>query len=257
MFVSILNKEELKNLYSTWGKFACTCYNTPEKYAEKVGKSCQSTGHYSGSRTTYIIFKISGIDRGTAEQLLRSEIGVRDYTQYESHTKISSDEVIKNMRSFRYVDMHDFDYITPDIIAKNENAKYIYDDAIDYLKCAMEEIMGALGDNSKQSLEATQFLLPRATTTELVIGFTIEALMTYMHKRLCVRTQPEHIKLAKRMKEVVEEILPEYAEYLVPHCEHLLYCPEGNMSCGRYKTKEKTIEILKLGHKELRRNETW
>ena len=67
MKVEIINKEELLNMVKNHGEFACVCYGTPDKYAEKVGKSCQESGHMSGSRCEYIKFRIYDIDRGTAE----------------------------------------------------------------------------------------------------------------------------------------------------------------------------------------------
>ena len=82
MRVEIINKEELVNLYKTHGLFACTCYNTPDKFAEKVGKACNEDGHMSGSRTEYIKFRIYDVDRGTAEQIMRHEIG----TDYDWNT---------------------------------------------------------------------------------------------------------------------------------------------------------------------------
>ena len=39
MEAKILNPEVLKSLSHNHGVFACTCYNTPEKFADKVGKS--------------------------------------------------------------------------------------------------------------------------------------------------------------------------------------------------------------------------
>ena len=56
MKVELLNPEVLKNLYKNHGEFACTCYDTPKEFAEKVGKSCNEDGHMSGSRCEYIKF---------------------------------------------------------------------------------------------------------------------------------------------------------------------------------------------------------
>ena len=47
--VELLNPEEVKNFIRNHGIFACQCYNTPEKYAERVGLSCLKEGHTSGS----------------------------------------------------------------------------------------------------------------------------------------------------------------------------------------------------------------
>ena len=76
MNVTLLNPEVLSNLYKNHGEFARECYDTPKQYAERVGKSCEESGHMSGSRCEYIKFEIEG-DRGTLEQMMRSEIGVR------------------------------------------------------------------------------------------------------------------------------------------------------------------------------------
>ena len=73
--IELLNPEVVENLYRNHGLFACVCYATPDSRSEKVGRKCQESGHMSGSRCEYIKFRISGIDRGTAEQCLLHEIG--------------------------------------------------------------------------------------------------------------------------------------------------------------------------------------
>ena len=127
MNVKIINPEVLQNLYKNHGEFACECYATPKKFAEKVGKSCEADGHMSGSRCEYIKFEIEA-DRGTLEQMMRSEIGVRYDNQdkyyymdlIEAIPRVSPDEIVKNMQSFRYVDKNDFTYVVPHNIEKNE-----------------------------------------------------------------------------------------------------------------------------------------
>ena len=47
MKVEIINPEVLINLYKKHGEFACICYDTPEKFAKKVGESCHNDGHMS------------------------------------------------------------------------------------------------------------------------------------------------------------------------------------------------------------------
>ena len=85
--VELINKEEIKNLYKTWGTFARQCYNTPKGKEEVVGRHCHKSAHYSGSRTTSFIFEISGISRACIAQINRHCIGVTI-----------------NERSMRYVD---------------------------------------------------------------------------------------------------------------------------------------------------------
>ena len=108
MKVTLLNPKQVENIFKEWGSFACECYATPQEYAEKVGKSCYEDEHYSGSRTEYIKFKIEGIDRGIAEQIMRHEIGVRQYPIDENTYDENPNNIVKNLKSFRYVDMNDF-----------------------------------------------------------------------------------------------------------------------------------------------------
>ena len=98
MKVEIINPEIVENLYHNHGVFACTCYNTPEKYAAKVGKSCEQDGHMSGSRCEYIKFKISDLDRGTAEQALRHEIGTEiPYEFQDNYSFADFSDLIKDV----------------------------------------------------------------------------------------------------------------------------------------------------------------
>ncbi|MDD4376449.1 MAG: FAD-dependent thymidylate synthase, partial [Clostridia bacterium] len=110
----------------------------------------------------------------------------------------------------------------------------------------IKNILISNGIKEKQSVEDANYLLPRATNTSLCIAFTLEALIHYMHKRLCARSQYFHRKIAKLMKEEVVKVLPEVEDRLVPACKYLLWCPEKNMSCGRMPTKNELLEKLKM-----------
>lgn len=263
MRVEIINKDELVNLYKNHGLFACTCYDTPDKYAEKVGKSCNEDGHMSGSRTEYIKFRLYDIDRGTAEQIMRHEIGTDyDWNTYSYQDRIeimvdvNPNDIVKNMQSFRYVDKDKFAYVIPKNIERNENAKVLYEklmETIDIQRRAIKYLLLEDGVDEKKATEDSNFVLPRATTLTLTIGFTPEALIHFMHKRLCVRSQDEIRAVAIAMKNAVKEILPEFAEkQLIPHCQHLLWCPESKkMTCGAYPRKEELLKELE----EHRKNE--
>ena len=257
MEIKILNPEVLINLCKNHGQFACVCYDTPEKYAERVGKSCQEDGHMSGSRCEYIKFKISKIDRGTAEQFLRHEIGTYfpfeeqdnySFSDYSELVKnVSPDQIVKNMASFRYIDKDGFNWATPNTIAECEKAKNRYDALMKHINNERVEIKKLLEENGVEPKKATQdvnFVLPRATTTEFVIGFTPEALIHFCHKRLCVRAQEFIRKAAILMKYEVSKYNLKFADELVPQCKHLLWCPEQKHSCGAYPTKEQLNQLI-------------
>ena len=256
MNVKIINPEVLQNLYKNHGEFACECYATPKKFAEKVGKSCEADGHMSGSRCEYIKFEIEA-DRGTLEQMMRSEIGVRYDNQdkyyymdlIEAIPRVSPDEIVKNMQSFRYVDKNDFTYVIPHNIEKNEKAVALYQNCMSNIDTTRKAIRDILINEDNidphKAVEDANFVLPRATNTKLTIGFTPEALIRFMWKRLCVRAQDEIREVAIAMKKAVAEINAEFAKELVPHCTYLLWCPEGEKhSCGAYPTRKQLKEAL-------------
>ena len=204
----------------------------------------------SGSRCEYIKFEIEA-DRGTLEQMMRSEIGVRYDNQdkyyymdlIEAIPRVSPDEIVKNMQSFRYVDKNDFTYVIPHNIEKNEKALALYQNCMSNINTTRKAIRDILiqEDNidPHKAVEDANFVLPRATNTKLTIGFTPEALIRFMWKRLCARAQDEIREVAIAMKKAVAEINAEFAKELVPHCTYLLWCPEGEKhSCGAYPTRK-------------------
>lgn len=257
MTVEILNPDTVRNLYHNHGVFACTCYDTPEQYAERVGKSCANDGHMSGSRCEYIKFRITGLDRGTAEQALRHEIGTTvpyecqdNYTfaDYSELIKdVSPDQIVKNMASFRYIDKNGFEWATPKAIRNCPDANERYEWLMETINGVREDIKQILLDRdvpASVANEAVNFVLPRATTTSFVIGFTPEALIHFCHKRLCTRAQEFIRELALAMKREVALYEPEFARELIPQCEHLLWCPEGKRCCGRAPTKQELVSRL-------------
>ncbi len=258
MKVKIINPEVLENLNKLHGEFARVCYDTPEGRAEAVGKACQASGHMSGSRCEYIKFHVSDIDRGTAEQCMRHEIGTwvpfemqDNYMWAEAQQYGIIDEnpmnIVKNMASFRYIDKGVFDYAIPDAIMRNEEALKRYKGIMQIIKDSRSDLKTILerdGCDMKKAVEAVNMVMPRATTTDLVIGFTPEALIHFCHKRLCTRAQEFIHRLAQLMKIEVTKVNKDFGDRLVPQCDFLLYCPEGRMCCGRRLTYEKTKNLL-------------
>lgn len=230
--VEIINKDECKNLFETWGKFSCICYNTNEKFAEKVGKNCLSTKHFSGSRGTNVKFKISGVSRACIDQMIRAEVGVS-----------------KNVMSGRYVDFSNFDYYTPKILKKYPDALSIYEK---HMKQTQEnykkivEILNNDGIKGEKAFEVARGVAPMNHCSSVMISFTVEALINFMHKRLCVCAQEEIMKLAIEMKKQVVEILPELKPYLVSVCDANGWCPESpKRTCNKYPQKEVVLELVK------------
>ena len=227
--VTLLNPDEVKNFIRNHGYMACVCYDTDERYAERVGLNCLESGHLSGSRGDFFKFEIE-CPRFTADQIMRHEQGV-----------------FKNCQSQRYVDMDNFECYIPPVVAENRKINSLYRASIEttqlcykYIRIELER-QGITGEKANDLMRT---LLPIGVPTKLRIGFDIEALIHFMHKRLCVRADAPIRQVAKLMRDEVLSVEPRYAEYLVPQCQAMMYCPE-HKGCGAYPSKEELKKLIR------------
>lgn len=229
MNVELINVEDVKKVWETWSEVASVCYDSVVKNPEAIGKHCFSSGHFSGSRGVYFIFKITNCPRFVIDQLVRHETGV-----------------FKNVQSFRYVNKDNFGYQIPNEIKNNKEllAKYmehmtktveLYDEINEYVK--------SKGRPKERANEQARYVLPMSTLSSVCIGFTLEALIHYMGLRLCARTEEVHRELASKMRSAVCDVIPDIGDYLVPQCDRLLYCPESKC-CGKHPTKGDVEKML-------------
>jgi thymidylate synthase (FAD) len=228
--VTILNPEETIRLFEYWGKASCVCYDTTTNAPEKIGRGCMNSGHFSGSRGRYILFKVEGCPRFTIDQAVRHEDGV-----------------MKNVQSFRYVSKDSFAYEIPSEITDNETllAKYHAHmmNTMD-LYTEIQEYVFHKTNSHERANEQARYVLPISTHADFVIGMTVEALIHFANVRLCIRAEDKIRELAVAMKKATLELLPELKEKLVPNCQALLWCPEGHSSCGAYPTKNQLKAMM-------------
>lgn len=228
--VELINKAEVRNFYRNWGEFSCVCYNTNPKYAERVGKSCEESEHYSGSRCEHFKFKISGISRVTTAQLNRHSVGV-----------------VVNEKSMRYCDFSKANVVIPPMIASDPYARNIFEDLVEQTKRGygiLQAYFKQKGFSNEKINEDVRYILPIGIETEAVYGFTLEALINFMEKRLCTRSQWEIRQVANLMRKAVLEVLPELKDELVPACKRNLFCTEDKC-CGLYPKKSEVLELVK------------
>jgi len=238
MKVELINKEEVKDLFKHWGEFAKVCYDTKTDFPEKIGKHCMNSGHFSGSRSRYFEFLITDVPRFVIDQACRMEVGV-----------------CKNVQSFRYVAKNSFTYAVPEEIMDSEELvrRYhnhmretieIYESIQNYVYENVYERTGSKDKAKERSNEQARYVLPMATNSAFVIGFTLEALIHYCNVRLCSRTEDMHRKMAYMIRDAVLDELPELKDDLVPSCKKFMYCPESH-GCGAAPTKEQLKEMLR------------
>ena len=124
--------------------------------------------------------------------------------------------VFKNCQSQRYVDMDDFDCYMPPRVANDPELRSMYqayEQNIQSWYSMIREEMNKQGITGEKANDLMRSLLPIGVETKLRIGFDIEALIHFMHKRLCVRADKPIQQVAKLMRDVVLSVEPRYAEY--------------------------------------------
>lgn len=224
-YVKLLNPSEVKTFIEQHGAFAAVCYNTPKDKAIQVGKTCLKSDHLSGSRHLYFKFDIANVPRFLIDQLVRHEIGV-----------------VKNVQSLRYcnkagkINIYCPPEIYRDPIEWNE-----FERTEEYLSTVINRLERVLPNTTKASAtriaEMERTLIPIGIESACSIALNLEALINLSHKRLCSRAELPIRHLVIQMTQAVIEAEPSYAEYLVPICDKMGYCPEGKMCCGRHEPK--------------------
>jgi thymidylate synthase (FAD) len=196
---------------------ACNCYDSKPTDG-KIAKSCYTSGHTSVFEFADFTFHIEGVSRTLMAELTRHRM---------SNFAI---------RSQRYVDESNAEWVVPPSIQNNQTAKDIFNVANDTVANAYSALL-ALGIPK----EDARFVLPNACPTVIEVKMNARALMNFMNLRLCNRAQWEIRNLANKMKLEIHKVCPELDYAMVPKCEAIPgypFCTERN-SCGKHpKIKE-------------------
>ncbi len=118
-----------------------------ENSAAKFIEMLINSGHLSVLEHSYATFRIKGGSRAFTHQIVRHRLS--SFTQ----------------QSQRYVDEKNFEYIIPDSILKNSEAKKIFTDFMDTAKKTYHKLR-----DLKIKKEDARFVLPNATESEIVIS---------------------------------------------------------------------------------------
>jgi thymidylate synthase (FAD) len=175
-------------------------------------------GHTSVTEHAVFTFSIKGISRSCSHQLVRHRIA--SYTQQsQRYVKFSPKEI---------------EHVIPESISKNPKMKRKYEEMIREIASFYEEM---LKEGVHQ--EDARYILPNAAATNLIVTMNARSLYNFFGLRLCARAQWEIRELAERMLKEVKKVAPVLFENTGARCESLEYCPEGELSCGRYPPKKK------------------
>lgn len=218
---------------------------TPEKSAEFVGKLL-AMGHESPIEHVSFTFGIEGISRCCANQLVRHRIA--SYSQ----------------QSQRYVNMNDFQYVTPRSIESNDTIKKIYDDKMQEITEAynlinhllaihFENQLIANGEDKeaarkkavKMANEDARYILPNACETKIIVTMNARSLYNFFSLRTCRRAQSEIRELAEQMYCLVYKLAPTLFSHAGAPCVVTGRCPEGNLSCGHMKDMQERYKRIR------------
>ncbi len=198
-----------------------------------------SMGHESPIEHIIFTFGIEGVSRSLLAQITRHRIA--SYS----------------VKSQRYVNEGQFEYIVPHEIEADEKAKALfikameddqktYNELTDILKQKHYETFISEGMDEKKAknqaekkaIEDARYVLPNACETKMIVTFNARSLINFFHHRCCERAQWEIRELACAMLSLVKEVCPTIFKAAGPRCVSGP-CPEGAMTCGKSLEKRK------------------
>ena len=153
--------------------------------ALKLLRGIVRAGHGSVLEHCCFTFSIEGISRACSHQLVRHRIA--SYSQ----------------QSQRYVKGDKFGYVIPPEIEKREDLKKAFDE---HMRNTMVLYNTLVLSGIKK--EDARYLLPNATTTNIVVTMNARELLHFIGLRTSPRAQWEIRELAKEMLRQVKEVAP-------------------------------------------------
>lgn len=203
--------KDTEEIYKTMAK-------DPEKNKEFIQR-LRDMGHESPLEHVSFTFGVGGVSRALTHQLVRHRLA--SYSQ----------------QSQRYVTGTKFNFVTPPSIQKNTNLQLAYS------KFLMEsmKVYEALIANGVPKEDA-RYVLPNATTSNIVVTMNVRELLHFFSVRCCTRAQWEIRELAWEMLALCKEVSPTLFNGCGAFCDQHKYCKEGSMSCGKYPTLQTMLD---------------
>ena len=187
--------------------------NDTEKFIDKL----KGMGHESPLEHVSFTFAIEGVSRTLTHQLVRHRIA--SYSQ----------------KSQRYVSENNFEYIVPPSIARDSQAKEKFEN----LMCTIRQAYNKLASMDIPKEDA-RYVLPNATETKIIVTMNARSLFNFFSLRCCNHAQWEIRQMAYLMLAEVKKVAPLLFKNAGATCVRTGRCPEGAMTCGKFK------EMLKL-----------
>jgi thymidylate synthase (FAD) len=168
------------------------------------------SNHQSCLEHVSFTFAIEGVSRALSHQLVRHRLA--SYSQ----------------QSQRYVNGENFDFIIPPTIKNN-----VYNTISTY-KNLLHEIRECYKDLIEMGIpkEDARYILPNATTTNLIMTMNCRELINFFGERLCIHAQCEIREMANLMNKEVNEILPIFNK------KDIMRCGKTCFECSKDKNEK-------------------
>lgn len=170
------------------GLYAGECYNAKRtvEACVKRAQKCMEDGHLSTLRFAYATFHVEDISRVCLAQITR-------------HVHLSY-----LVKSQRYVDETDAEFVVPDSIAENEDAVKLMGRLLSYNREAYKSLRD-LGIKK----EDARFALPQAVTTSLYVTGNFQAWKDFLRLRTDKHAQWEVRDVALEIQRLLSGIAPQ------------------------------------------------
>lgn len=223
-----------KNPISMIGEEAGICWGADTSDVNrnyKRGLDCLRSGHMRTAEYPQVYIVLDGYSARVIRELYTHIAG--------GPTRLQA--------STRYIEYGKFDYIIPNSIEKEKEAKRIYNNTME-VTSAGYKYLEELG----VSKEDIANILPLGMETKIVLRTNLRHLIDMSHQRLCSRAYWEFrqlmIDIMKALSEYSEEWATIIDEFFKPKCEVCGFCEEKN-TCHRKPTKERIKQLIELGLK--------
>ena len=216
-----------------------------EKDQSKYLQRIVDMGHLSPIEHASFTFAVEGVSRALLAQITRHRIA--SYS----------------VQSQRYVNLHQFRYVTPPEIEGDEDALAAFRAAMDAQAQQYQQLAQALAARhkaaflaegrdektaarmaEKKAIEDARFVLPNACDTKMIVTMNARSLNNFFRHRCCQRAQWEIRALADEMLRQACAVAPSLFAKSGPGCV-AGPCPEGAMSCGKMAQMREKYEKLK------------
>lgn len=227
------------------GSFDSVIEKVTEEVAEKFVENLLEFGHESPIEHASFTFAVEGVSRALLAQITRHRIASF------------------SVQSQRYVEEHNFSFVVPPKIEKNEKAREIFLKFMEDTKKCYSSLMEILNEDNKKKLiesgieekkaekaavkfssEDARFVLPNACATKFIVTMNARSLLNFFKLRCCNRAQWEIRNLAFEMLKIVLKIAPAIFKKAGPSCVRGK-CSEGKMSCKKAEEIKEKIEKMK------------